>query len=76
MSDTQINKVLKYLKRCTNKGLSQAEAVDKFRCYRLGGVIYKLKKRGYMFHVEREKNKHNTGIHARYFLTSSPNDLK
>ena len=73
MSETTLNQqaqILEYLK--THRGISQAEAIDAFGCYRLGARIYDLKDRGYKVDVIMEDGVNRFGRptrYARYFVT-------
>ena len=62
--------ILEYLK--THRGLSQAEAIDAFGCYRLGARIYDLKAKGYNVEVLMEDGVNRFGRptrYARYFVS-------
>lgn len=73
MSETTLNQqaqILEYLK--SHRGISQAEAIDAFGCYRLGARIYDLKDRGYKVDVIMEDGVNRFGRptrYARYFVT-------
>ena len=73
MSETTLSQqaqILEYLK--THRGISQAEAIDSFGCYRLGARIYDLKDRGYKVDVIMEDGVNRFGRptrYARYFVT-------
>lgn len=73
MSETTLSQqaqILEYLK--THRGISQAEAIDAFGCYRLGARIYDLKDRGYKVDVIMEDGVNRFGRptrYARYFVT-------
>lgn len=64
------DKVLQYLK--THKGgITQAMAIDKYRAYRLSGIIFRLKKQGYNIITVMETSKDKDGFtsnYARYVL--------
>ena len=66
MKNTQLKQVLAYLKQ--DKTISQAEAIDLFKCYRLSAIIQRLRNMGYPVITHREPNKISTGTHARYEL--------
>lgn len=44
---SQTKDVLNYL-QSNKKGLTQKEAIEKFGAYRLSGIIFSLRKRGFM----------------------------
>lgn len=73
MSETTLSQqaqILEYLK--SHRGISQAEAIDAFGCYRLGARIYDLKDRGYKVDVIMEDGVNRFGRptrYARYFVT-------
>lgn len=58
--------VLDHLKQ--GKTLSQAEAINRFDCYRLSAVIDRLRKQGFDIVTHNEKNLKSKGTHARYEL--------
>jgi hypothetical protein len=62
MKETKVDKIEKYL--LEGNTISPREAQELFNSWRLGDVIWKLKKRGH--HIETIKEKHNDGVHARY----------
>lgn len=67
---SQQNQILEYLK--SHRGISQAEAIDAFGCYRLGARVFDLKKKGYKVEVLMEDGVNRFGRHtryARYFVT-------
>ena len=66
MNKSQQQQILSHLKQ--GKTLSQAEAITLFNCYRLGAVIYRLRRAGYEIVTHDEPNKNSTGTHARYAL--------
>ena len=48
--------------------ITQREAVNEFNCYRLSARINDLRKTGLNIETKNERNKNNSGTHARYFL--------
>lgn len=66
MKNTQLKQVLSYLKQ--GKTISQAEAIDLFKCYRLSAIIQRLRCAGYDIVTHHERNKSGIGRHARYEL--------
>ena len=64
---SQNTQILNYLKTHP-RGLTQAQAVDKFNCYRLGARIYDLKEKGHPIGVEMVKK--NDKRFARYFFAA------
>lgn len=58
-------KILKYL-QTHSKGITQAQAVDKFKAYRLSSIIFNLKKAGYNIETEYVQVKNKDGSHTRY----------
>lgn len=64
---SQNKQILRYL-QTHKRGLSPADAVQKFQCYRLGARIHDLRELGWDIRTDYEKNVHNDGRHARYFL--------
>lgn len=69
-SASQQAKILEYLK--SHRGISQAEAIDAFGCYRLSARIKNLKDRGYKVDVIMEDGINRFGRptrYARYFVT-------
>ena len=61
---SQCDQILAYLKK--GNGITQKEAIDKFKCYRLASRINDLKKRGIKIYKVMETNAN--GRHARYYL--------
>lgn len=64
------DKVLDYLKS-NKRGLSQREAIEKYQAYRLSGIVFRLKKRGYNIITNMEVSKNQDGTtsnYARYVL--------
>ena len=62
--------VLDYLKS-NKRGLSQREAIEKYQAYRLSGIVFRLKKRGYNIITNKEVSKNldgSTSNYARYVL--------
>jgi len=62
--------VLDYLKS-NKRGLSQREAIEKYQAYRLSGIVFRLKKRGYNIITNMEVSKNldgSTSNYARYVL--------
>ena len=66
MNSTQLKQVLAYLKQ--GKTISQAEAIDLFKCYRLSAIIQRLRCAGYDIVTHYERNNSGIGRHARYEL--------
>ena len=63
--DSQKMAILDYLK--AGNAITPLEALDKFKCMRLGGRIFELKEEG--FPIEREMVKVASGkTVARYFI--------
>lgn len=61
--------ILRYMEQ--HGSITQAEAVDKFHCYRLSGRIYDLKKRGIPIKTETVTGKRKDGTaysFARYSI--------
>ena len=62
--------VLDYLKS-NKRGISQREAIEKYQAYRLSGIVFCLKKRGYNIVTNMEVSKNldgSTSNYARYIL--------
>lgn len=62
--------VLDYLKS-NKRGISQREAIEKYQAYRLSGIVFRLKKRGYNIITNMEVSKNQDGTtsnYARYVL--------
>lgn len=62
--------VLDYLKS-NKRGISQREAIEKYQAYRLSGIVFRLKKRGYNIITNMEVSKNldgTTSNYARYVL--------
>lgn len=64
MSKTQ--RILEYLEN--GKTITNADAVDLFKAYRLSGIIYNLKKKGYNISTINEINEETKTRYARYKL--------
>jgi hypothetical protein len=67
---TQCDRILKHLK--THKtGITQADAIERYGCYRLSGRIHDLRELGYDIKTEHETKKNRYGVSctfARYKL--------
>jgi len=61
---SQAEATLRYLRK--NKSITQQDAIDNFKCYRLAPRIAELKAKGYVIVTLREA--HPGGSHARYRL--------
>ena len=57
-------KVLNHLEN--GNTLTQAEAIELFKCYRLSAVINRLRSGGYDIETHYEKNTLSNGNHERY----------
>ena len=66
MSDSQKMQVLNYMK--THRGITQEEAVEHFKCFRLSARVSELRSDGYNITTYMEDNKGRRGQHARYFI--------
>lgn len=64
-SNSQAQKILRYL-QTHKKGITQAQAVDKFRAYRLSAIIFDLKEAGYNIETEYVSKKDRDGTYKRY----------
>lgn len=64
MSKTQ--RILEYLEN--GKTITDSDAVDLFKAYRLSGIIYNLKKKGYNISTINEINEETKTRYARYKL--------
>ena len=62
---SQKSKILSYMER--HGSITQADAVDNFRCYRLSARIKELRDSGIDIETISEPNE-GYGTHARYFL--------
>ena len=56
--------ILEYLQK--NGSITQAEAISRFGCYRLGARIYELKQRGHKVIKTIEKGQNRFGLPTRY----------
>ena len=63
---SQNEKILRHLKR--GRTITQEQAIELFKCYRLSARIANLKKKVYNIVTEMEKNKGEHGYHAKYRL--------
>lgn len=65
---TQCEKILQYMER--NGSITQAEAVERFHCYRLGARIFDLKSKGFPIKTETVTGKRGgrNGIQFRKIL--------
>ena len=66
MDYSQVNQVLDHLKQ--GRTLTQADAIERFNCYRLSSVIHILRNQGYDIVTYNERNTRRKGTHARYEL--------
>lgn len=64
---SQTAQVLRYLKK-HRRGMTQIDAIEKFKCYRLSARIAELREKGFDIRTDMEDNTENAGKHARYFL--------
>ena len=64
MSKTQ--RILEYLEN--GKTITDSDAVDLFKAYRLSSIIYNLKKKGYNISTINEINEETKTRYARYKL--------
>lgn len=64
MSKTQ--RILEYLEN--GKTITNSDAVDLFKAYRLSGIIYNLKKKGYNISTINEINEETKTRYTRYKL--------
>lgn len=60
--------VLNHLKQ--GQTITQAEAIDRFNCYRLSAIINILRKQGFAIVTHNERNIYCNGTHARYELNT------
>ena len=63
---SQCTQIKEYMEE--HGSITQIEAVNEFNCYRLSARINDLRKIGVNIETKNERNKNNTGTHARYFL--------
>ena len=63
---SQCVQIKKYMEE--HGSITQMEAVSEFNCYRLSARIHDLRKTGVNIETKNERNKNNSGTHARYFL--------
>jgi hypothetical protein len=66
MNTTHQQQILAHLKQGST--LTQAEAIDLYKCYRLSSVINRLRSIGHDIVTHDEPNQGSKGIHARYEL--------
>ena len=59
MKKKQTDMILNYLQK--HRGITQAQAIEKFGCYRLSGRIYDLRAEGYPIITERKAVKNRFG---------------
>lgn len=67
---TQCDRILKHLKT-HKRGITQADAIERYGCYRLSGRIHDLREMGYEIVTENETKKNRYGVpctYARYKL--------
>ena len=67
---TQCDRVLKHLKT-HQTGITQADAIERYGCYRLSARISDLRKLGYEIETHTETKKNRYGVpcnYARYKL--------
>lgn len=62
--DAQVGLVLKHL--LSGKEINPLEALTKYGCYRLGAVIFNLKREGYKIHTRIERFKKPNGRKGHY----------
>ena len=64
---SQCVQIKKYMEE--HGSITQMEAVNEFNCFRLSARIHDLRyKYGLNIETKNERNKNNSGTHARYFL--------
>ena len=63
---SQEKMILEYLKTHRNTGISQAEAINLFGCYRLSARIANLRAAGWQIDMDREPTVNRFGDKARY----------
>lgn len=66
MDYSQVNQVLDHLKQ--GRTITQADAIERFNCYRLSSIIHILRNQGYDIVTYNERNTRRKGTHARYEL--------
>ncbi|MFC3902270.1 Helix-turn-helix domain-containing protein [Acinetobacter marinus] len=66
MKTTQKSQILAYMQ--TGNTITPIEALNKFGCFRLSDVIFRLRQSGHEIIKHDEPNTHNSGYHARYEL--------
>ena len=67
---TQCDRILKHLKT-HKRGITQADAIERFGCYRLSARISDFRSLGYEIETESETKKNRYGVtctYARYVL--------
>lgn len=62
---TQKEKVLNWLK--SGKAITPIDALERFGCFRLGGIIHKLRNEGYLITTDMVNNKYGNA-YAKYKL--------
>jgi argonaute-like protein implicated in RNA metabolism and viral defense len=62
--NTQVTKVLRYLKR--HKTITPREALMDLGVYRLAAVIYELRENGWSINTERKRNPDTGNLYASY----------
>lgn len=73
---SQNDMILDYLQK--NGSITQAEAISRFGCYRLGARIWELKQRGHKIIKVLESGRNRFGMptrYARYALIKLSSDL-
>lgn len=73
---TKTDKIINFLKKYPNLGLTKYEAAIKFRFVHLGGLVGMLKNKGYKFRITYHRTSDNRSYYSRYYLTSSPKSNK
>ena len=63
---SQCAQIKKYMEE--HGSITQMEAVIEFNFYQLSARINDLRKTGLNIETKNERNKNNSGTHARYFL--------
>lgn len=63
-ADSQVSLVLEHL--TSGKEITPLEALTKYGCFRLGAVIFKLKKEGYKITTERREISKANGNKGRF----------